>query len=270
MEQEKGKGIFVQKTEEEVIFDLKKSPDDYRRFLGWDDESRRLFLAFCTGKRTLPVLYDTVFKKLMSPTAHPGRLEDCISCLLGQQVKIREVLPNEDILMDGETHMIMDILVELTDGALVLVEIQKVPYYFPGERASCYSADLLLRQYTRVKREKGKAFSYRDLQKVYTIVFFEKSTGSLKSVTGLLYITGRPSLTRSLGFVSCRNITWLRLTFLQKASMLKLRIRKSGFTAGCRLWERQALRTQSGCVRFIRGFRSCIRSLQAMRKVQGR
>ena len=211
MEQEKGKGIFVQKTEEEVIFDLKKSPDDYRRFLGWDDESRRLFLAFCTGKRTLPVLYDTVFKKLMSPTAHPGRLEDCISCLLGQQVKIREVLPNEDILMDGETHMIMDILVELTDGALVLVEIQKVPYYFPGERASCYSADLLLRQYTRVKREKGKAFSYRDLQKVYTIVFFEKSTGEFKKCHGAFVHHGQTVFN-----------TELRLRFLQEYYLVAL------------------------------------------------
>ena len=211
MEQEKGKDSFVQKTEEEVIFDLKKSPDDYRRFLGWDDESRRLFLAFCTGKRTLPVLYDTVFKKLMSPTAHPGRLEDCISCLLGQQVKIREVLPNEDILMDGETHMIMDILVELTDGALVLVEIQKVPYYFPGERVSCYSADLLLRQYTRVKREKGKAFSYRDLQKVYTIVFFEKSTGEFKKCHGAFVHHGQTVFN-----------TELKLRFLQEYYLVAL------------------------------------------------
>ena len=74
----------------------------------------------------------------------------------------------------------MDMLVRLDDGALVLVEIQKIPYYFPAERASCYSADLLLRQYSRVKNEKGKAFSYKDLQKVYTIIFYEQSIEAFK------------------------------------------------------------------------------------------
>ena len=40
---------------------------------------------------------------------------------------------------------------------------------------SCYSTDLLLRQYTRVKGEKGSTFTYQDLKTVYTIVMFENS-----------------------------------------------------------------------------------------------
>lgn len=117
----------------------------------------------------------------MNPDTHPERLEDCISCLLKQKVTIQTVLPMEDVLMDGETTMVMDILVRLDDGALVLVEIQKIPYYFPAERASCYSADLLLRQYSRIKNEKGKAFSYKDLRKVYTIIFYEQSIEAFKA-----------------------------------------------------------------------------------------
>ena len=177
MEQE----IFTQKTKEEVLCDLRRSPDAYRRYLGLDERWQELFIAFCTGKKTLPVLYDTVFKKLMDPEIHRDRLEDCVSSLLGKKVKIKKVLPVEDILMDGETIMVMDILVELKDGSLVLVEIQKVPYYFPAERASCYSADLLLRQYNSLKSKKGKDFSYRDLQKVYTIILYEKSTAEFKT-----------------------------------------------------------------------------------------
>ncbi|MGN1186939.1 MAG: PD-(D/E)XK nuclease family transposase, partial [Lachnospiraceae bacterium] len=69
----------------------------------------------------------------------------------------------------------------LKDGSLVLVEIQKVPYYFPAERASCYSADLLLRQYSSIRSKKGKRFSYKDLRKVYTIVLYEKSTEEFKT-----------------------------------------------------------------------------------------
>ena len=71
--------------------------------------------------------------------------------------------------------MIMDILVELADTSLANVEVQKIGYSFPGQRSACYSSDLLLRQYKRVKGEKKKAFSYKDIKSVYTIVFFETS-----------------------------------------------------------------------------------------------
>ena len=168
--------IFIRRSESEVLSRLRQMPELYHRYLGMEEPWRERFLAFCQGKKTLPLLYDTVFKKMMSPEIHPERLEDCISCLLGKQVKIKAVFPNENILMDGETLMMMDILVELTDSSFVLVEIQKVPYYFPAERASCYSADLLLRQYSRTKSRLGREFGYRDLKKVYTVVFYEKTT----------------------------------------------------------------------------------------------
>lgn len=71
----------------------------------------------------------------------------------------------------------MDILIELEDGSLANIEVQKVGYKFPGQRCACYSADLLLRQYKRVKGKKGNAFSYKDIKKVYTLVLFEKSSG---------------------------------------------------------------------------------------------
>ena len=69
----------------------------------------------------------------------------------------------------------IDIVVELQDHSLVNVECQKIGYTFPGQRAACYSADLLLRQYKRVRGEKGKNFSYKDIKKVYSIIFYENS-----------------------------------------------------------------------------------------------
>ena len=53
--------------------------------------------------------------------------------------------------------------------------------YCTGQRAACYSSDLLLRQYRRVRNEKGNAFSYRDIQKVCTIVLYEKSPSDFHS-----------------------------------------------------------------------------------------
>ncbi len=71
----------------------------------------------------------------------------------------------------------MDIVVELEGGSLANVEVQKLGYRFPGQRSACYSADLLLRQYKRVREEKRERFHYRDIKTVYTVVLFEQSPG---------------------------------------------------------------------------------------------
>lgn len=60
------------------------------------------------------------------------------------------------------------------------LEIQKIGYKFPGERSACYSADLLLRQYKRVRSRHKKKFVYKDIKKVYTIVLFEQSPSAFK------------------------------------------------------------------------------------------
>ncbi len=60
----------------------------------------------------------------------------------------------------------------------IFLEIQKIGYKFPGERSACYSADLLLRQYKRVRSKRKKKFVYKDIKEVYTIVLFEQSTSA--------------------------------------------------------------------------------------------
>lgn len=122
-------------------------------------------------------MYDAFFKEIMNPDAAPERLEELLSLLLKTKVKILKVLPNDSSRIAAENSLlILDIIVELGDGSIANVEAQRIGYNFPGQRCACYSSDLLLRQYKRVRGEKGKSFSYRDIKKVYTIVFFEKST----------------------------------------------------------------------------------------------
>ena len=86
-----------------------------------------------------------------------------------------KLLHPDMLFVTSTSLLLLDIIVQLEDGSIANVEIQKIPYTFPGERMSCYSADLLLRQYTRVKGEKGSTFTYQDLKTVYTIVMFENS-----------------------------------------------------------------------------------------------
>jgi sporulation protein YlmC with PRC-barrel domain len=71
--------------------------------------------------------------------------------------------------------LITDIVVEFEDGSIANVEIQKIGYMFPGQRAACYSSDLLLRQYKRLRSEKDEVFTYKKIKTVYTIVLIENT-----------------------------------------------------------------------------------------------
>lgn len=187
-----------EQSEKEVLAGLKEIPGLYARYSRMEPEWKQWFMDFCSGKKTLPFTYDPFFKKIFSPDVHPERLSRLVSSLLNINVKVKGILPSEDSMMDGESLLILDILVELEDGSLSNIEIQKCPYAFPAERMSCYSSDLVMREYTRTKGRRGKDFTYKDMKKVYTIVLFEESTaafhmeppcyihyGSVKFNTGL-------------------------------------------------------------------------------------
>ena len=134
------------------------------------------FLAFCEGSRGLPMTYDPFFKFIFNPDTHPDRLAALLSQILGEKVNVKQALLSESTrIIEESSLLIMDIVVELENGSLANVEIQKIPYAFCGERGACYSSDLVLRQYSRYKKENGKDFKYEDMRKVYTIVLLEKS-----------------------------------------------------------------------------------------------
>lgn len=169
-------------SEDQVLARLRSSPLLFASYQGLNDQWRRHFLDFCQGKKSLPLTYDPFFKRIFHPDIHPDRLSRLVSSILGIHVKVLHILPSEDSIISGGTLLIMDILAELEDGSLINVEIQKQAYAFPAERISCYSADLLMRQYARAKGVKGKAFTYQDIKKVYVIVLFEKSTGAFHAL----------------------------------------------------------------------------------------
>lgn len=170
-------------TEREILQELKKSPIFYGRYQALNSDWKQRFMDFCIGRKTLPLTYDPFFKRIFHPDIHPDRLSRLLSSLLDHEVKVIRILPTEETLLEGGALLIMDILVELKDGSLANVEVQKIPYNFPAERMSCYSADLLLRQYNRVKGERGKDFKYNDFKKVYTIILYEKSTAEFHMIS---------------------------------------------------------------------------------------
>jgi len=164
------------RTREEVLAEIQSKPELFAVFQGWKEEHQDEFLDCVTGVKGVKVLYDAFFKEIMNPETAPERLEEFLSLLLGEHVKIKCALPTDNSRVADESSLvIMDILIELEDGSLANLEAQKVGYMFPGQRIECYPADLLLRQYKRVRSKKRKKFSYRDIKSVYNIVLFESS-----------------------------------------------------------------------------------------------
>ncbi|MCD8104116.1 MAG: PD-(D/E)XK nuclease family transposase [Lachnospiraceae bacterium] len=164
------------RTRQEILNTITQDPVLNSIFTSWPNEQQDYFLNFCSGAKGCKILYDSFFKEIFNPEATPERLEGFLALLLKQTVKILHALPNDSTrIADENSLLIMDIVVELEDHSIANVEVQRLGYMFPGQRSACYSADLLLRQYKRVRSEKKKNFSYKDIKKVYTIVLFERS-----------------------------------------------------------------------------------------------
>ena len=169
------------RTREEVWQEISEKEKLLEIYRQWNREQQEEFLNFCTGNKGIKILYDAFFKEILNPESAPERLEEFLSLILEQKVKILKVLPNDTVrIADESSLVIMDIVIEMEDHSIANVEVQKIGYLFAGQRSACYSADLLLRQYKRVKGEKGKTFSYRDIKKVYTIGLYEKSPREFK------------------------------------------------------------------------------------------
>ena len=170
------------RTRSEILKEVSDNPKLSSLFSSWKPSQQEEFLDFCSGARGVKMLYDSFFKEIMNPEYVPKRLEELLSLLLEEQVIIIQVLPNDSVrIADESTLLITDIVVQLEDGSIANVEIQKIGYMFPGQRCACYSADLLLRQYKRVRDKSEKHFSYKDMKSVYTIVLYEKSPEEFKA-----------------------------------------------------------------------------------------
>lgn len=149
--------------------------DDFQLFQQFDDLYRDKLLKFIMGKNGLAITYDKVFRQVMMPGDTSGRLEHFLSSLLEEQVEIEQILPREgNLLFEEGSFVIADIIVRLENGSTINVEIQKIGYNFPGERGSCYTADMIMRQYNYQKNNNIN-FSYNLMKPVYLIVFMEKS-----------------------------------------------------------------------------------------------
>lgn len=80
------------RSREEVLEEIHSRKELREVFQGWQTEQQEEFLDVCTGARGVKILYDSFFKEIMNPDTMPERLEEVLSLLLNQNVKILRVL----------------------------------------------------------------------------------------------------------------------------------------------------------------------------------
>ncbi|MBR6155801.1 MAG: PD-(D/E)XK nuclease family transposase, partial [Lachnospiraceae bacterium] len=162
-----------------------KDPKTWEKFSQLSLEQKQPLLDFFMGRTSLLITYDTFFKRIMSPERHPERLESFLGAMLEEEIRIKDVLPREGTpFTEDGSLVILDLLVEIGGKRIVNLEMQKVGLYFPGERSEVYSSDLIMRQYNRVRAERGKHFKYSDIKKTYMFIILVNSSSEFKSVPG--------------------------------------------------------------------------------------
>ena len=163
-----------------TVIDKCSLQDEWASFSADDQES---ILCFLEGRQGLQILSDKFFRHVFRPDDHPERIASLISAVLGEPVTVVQVLSREGTaITESGSQVIMDIIVKTSTGSIVTVEMQRIGYYFPGERSGCYTSDMIMRQYGKVKAEKGEGFSYKDMKPVTLIVLMEKSSSEFSVV----------------------------------------------------------------------------------------
>ena len=167
-------------TEQEMRDRIEGREDLKKLYESWNAAQQCEYLDRCTGKKGFNILYDAYFKEVMNPEYDPARLESFLEVVIGEPVKIIKLLPNDGVRLEDEnTLLVTDIIVELADGSIANIEVQKIGYMFTGPRCSCYLSDMMLRQYKRIRARDQKAFSYGKIKKVYLVVLYETSPREL-------------------------------------------------------------------------------------------
>lgn len=65
----------------------------------------------------IKIMYDFMIKEILNPENTPERVNELLTLLLGQRVRIVDVLPNDGTrLADESTLLITDMVVQLEDG----------------------------------------------------------------------------------------------------------------------------------------------------------
>ena len=115
------------RNRDEILKEIDANVKLTEKFYSWKEEQRQEFLEICTGARGVKMLYDSFFKEVMNPETVPERLEEFLEVLLGEKVKIIEVLPGDlNATGDEQSLLIMDIWYVLKMVHIAILKYRKL------------------------------------------------------------------------------------------------------------------------------------------------
>ncbi len=83
------------RTEKEILTEIQGKNSLNEVYQKWTTEQQKDFLNMATGMRGMKILYDSYFKEIFNPELRSERLEDFLSLLLKQRIKIKAILPGD-------------------------------------------------------------------------------------------------------------------------------------------------------------------------------
>ena len=150
------------------------------------------------------------------PEMHPERLESMLSSILGEEIQITEILPNEGIrLTDKGSFVVMDVAATLANGSYINVGMQKIGYQFPAQRTECYLSDMTMRQYNRLRSQRKEQFSYHDMKKTYLFIIMAKSPSAFQKSNAYIH-TRQTSYSSGITLPDTEHISYITLDTFKK------------------------------------------------------
>ena len=94
------------RTREEVLNEIESKSRLKNLFYEWTEENQNEFLDFCTGVKGIKIMYDFMIKGILNPENTLERVNELLTLLLGQRVRIVDVLPNDGTRLADERFLL--------------------------------------------------------------------------------------------------------------------------------------------------------------------
>ena len=95
------------KNREEIQKTIDEREELTAIFNVWEKKRKNEFLDFCSGARGVKMLYDSFAKEILNPETVPERLNELLSLILGSEVTILQVLPNDNTRIAEESSLLL-------------------------------------------------------------------------------------------------------------------------------------------------------------------
>ena len=84
---------------EAILKDIRADESSAEIFRSFSETDRERVLAYLSGEKTLQILYDKFFQKILNPEMYPERLQSLLSAVFGQKVEIVKTLSREGMMI---------------------------------------------------------------------------------------------------------------------------------------------------------------------------